>query len=151
MGAVIEDYLELMDEVLETAKSVPLMPGKYVVDVAKLRQCIDDIRANLPQEIKQATTIVMDRSSIIEDAKKQANDIVARAEERAKSLVANSEITKTAEQRAAEIEKQAVAKSKAIKSKTDDYVTTLLTQTEEALNANLSQVRKLRAAVKGSK
>ncbi|MGN0642545.1 MAG: ATPase [Huintestinicola sp.] len=147
--AVIDDYLDMMDDVLDKSKVCIYSPNKNVVDVNQLRHCIDDIRANLPQEIRQATTIVSDRQSIIDDAKRQADDIVRRAEARANALVANNEITKAAEQRAAELEKQAVAKSKAIKTATNDYIADMLSQTESVLAANLTQVKKMRSTVKG--
>ena len=55
----IEELLEEFDEVLESGMK---LPGKRtLVDSDKLRELIDDIRLNMPAEIKQAKNIVNDR------------------------------------------------------------------------------------------
>ena len=41
-----------------------------MVDADKVRDLIDDIRLNIPGEIKQAKAIVSDRAEIIDGAKK---------------------------------------------------------------------------------
>ena len=53
----IDDLLDLMDETLEDAFTVPLT-GKRMVDAERLRDIIDDIRLNMPTEIRQAKAIV---------------------------------------------------------------------------------------------
>ncbi len=148
---MIEDYLELMDDVLDKAQSIPLSGKKALVDVEQLRDCIDKIRLNMPTEIKQAKKIVQERKSIIEEAQKQAEDIVTRAETRAKDLVAQHEITKAAEAKALETEKQAVIKARAVKNATDEYITDMLTKTEEALAASLNAVKRTKSTIKVSK
>ena len=59
-----------------------------MVDVEKVRDIIDDIRLNMPAEIRQAKAIVQDRADIVESAKKEAEAIVKRAEDRARAMVA---------------------------------------------------------------
>lgn len=53
----------------------------------------------MPNEIKQAKSIVSDRADIITTAKKEAEGIVRSAEERARAIVAQEEITKMAQAR----------------------------------------------------
>ncbi len=144
---VIEDYLDAMDEILEKAK--PIFGSKRgMIDVDQIRDCIDHIRMNMPDEIKQAKKIVDERKSIISDANRQAEDIVTRAEARANALVANHEIVKAAEARAAEIEKQAVMKSRNVRTATDEYIIDVLTKTEDTLAANLAAVKRTKGAIK---
>ena len=92
-----------MDEMLDRAWNLPLTGGRCVVDAEKVRDLIDDIRLNMPAEIKQAKQIVADRSDIINVAKTEAETIVRKAEDRAKALVEQEEITKQAQTRAVEI------------------------------------------------
>lgn len=77
----IDDILDAMDEMLDRAWNLPLTGGRCVVDAEKVRDLIDDIRLNMPAEIKQAKQIVADRADIISVAKKEAEDIVRKAEE----------------------------------------------------------------------
>lgn len=65
--------------------------GRCVVDAQKVKECIEDIRLNLPGEIKQAKMIVADRNDIIKSAERQAESALRKAEERARMLVAQEE------------------------------------------------------------
>ena len=67
----IRENLDLIDDILDTALSVPLSRGKSIVDIDKIRDALDDIRLNMPSELKQAKMIVEDRKTIIDDARKR--------------------------------------------------------------------------------
>ena len=95
----IDELLDVMDETLEDALNVPFSGGKRMVDVEKVRELIDDIRLNMPQEIQQAKAVVKDRTQIIDKAKREADMIIKRAEERARTMVAEEAIMKTASRR----------------------------------------------------
>lgn len=93
--------------------SICLSPGgKRMVDVEKVRDIIDDIRLNMPAEIRQAKAIVQDRADIVESAKKEAEAIVKRAEDRARAMVAQEAIVKAAQQKATEILTSAQSQSR---------------------------------------
>lgn len=142
----IEELLEQFDEALDSGMK---MPGKrVVVNAESLRAVIDDIRLNIPSEIKQARGIVADRSDIITNAKREADSIIRGAEERAKAMVSQEEITKLAQEKAAEIIANAQAKSRDMRKAAQDFVDDLMKRTDEGLTANLSEVRKTRAALK---
>lgn len=55
----LDELLEQFDEVLDSGIKIP--GKKTVVDIEKLRAVVDDIRLNIPAEIKQAKGIVADR------------------------------------------------------------------------------------------
>lgn len=145
---IIDDILEMMDDLLDNAASVPFSVKKSIVDCDLMRDYINEIRLNLPQEIKQAKLIVRDRQQIINDANKEADNIIRRAEDRAKLLVSNEEITKAAKAGAVNITNQAQAKAKEIKSAADSYIDKVLLKAEEGLQASLADVRKTRQAVR---
>ncbi|MEG2039175.1 MAG: ATPase, partial [Oscillospiraceae bacterium] len=65
----IDQLLDAIDDMLEEAWDFPLSRGKSLVNVEQFRSYIDDIRLNLPGEIKQAKMIVSDRAEIIATAK----------------------------------------------------------------------------------
>ena len=68
----IEEILDELDDMLEEAWSLPLSGGKCVVDAERMKRCLEDIRLNMPSEIKQAKLIVTDRNDIIQTAEKQS-------------------------------------------------------------------------------
>ena len=69
----MEELLEQIDEALDDGTK--LFGRKTVVDVEKIRALIDELRLNMPSEIKQARGIVADRADIITNAKKEAEYI----------------------------------------------------------------------------
>ncbi len=145
---MLEDYIDEMSEILDRAQKAPFSGKKVMVDGELLDHCIANIRMNLPSEIKNARKIVQERKTIIEDAKKQADEIITRAESRAIALTDNHEITKAAEARAMEIQKQAMAKAKAVKNAADEYIMGILGKTEAVLAESLNSVRRTKTTIK---
>jgi F0F1-type ATP synthase membrane subunit b/b' len=147
----IEEILEKMDDLIDNAMQIPLSGGKCVVNADKIRDFIDDIRLNMPMEIKQARAIVSDRTDIIENAKKEADVIVARAEDKARLIVSESEIVKRSNEKANEIMTNANQKSKELKVAATDFAENVFKATEEMLVASMGEVKKARQSVKGTR
>lgn len=142
----VDELLEQFDEALDSGVKIP--GKKTIVDVEKLRAVVDDIRLNIPGEIKQARGIVADRAEIITTAKREADDIIKSAEERAKAIVAQEHIVKLAQEKAQEIIASAQSKSREMRKAAQDFVDDIMRRTDEGLTANLGEVRKTRAALK---
>ena len=147
----IETILDTMDEMLEKAWGVPLSGGKCMVDSEKLRDMIDEIRLNLPTEIRQAKAIAADRNNILLAARNEAEGIIRRAEERAKSLVAQEEIVRAANEKATETLNAAQAKSKEMRQAAFDFSEEMLGKIEQSAMACLSNVRDTKQALKTNK
>ncbi len=143
----IDDLLDLMDETLEDAFTVPLS-GKRMVDAEKMRDIIDDIRLNMPTEIRQAKAIVQDRAEIVEGARKEAEGIIRKAEERAKVIVSEQQIVKASEQRASEVMRQATQGAKEMRSSVNHYCENILHQAEEQLVKSMNEVKSVRSSIR---
>ena len=142
----IEELLEEFDEVLEGGMK---LPGKRtLLDADKIRELVDDIRLNMPAEIKQAKSIVNDRTEIITRAKAEADEILKQADERAQQMVAQENITRLAQEKAQEIVMSAQSKSREMRKAAQEFVDDLMRRADEGLTANLAEVRKTRASLK---
>ena len=141
----VNELLDTIEDTLEESTSMPLSGGKRLVDVEKVRDYLDDIRANLPGELRQAQQIVNDRAQIVDTANAQAQAIVKKAEERARILVSDAEIVKAAQQCAAEITAAAQSESRTLRQTVTDYCDNMLKTTEEAMVENAAQVKNVRA------
>ena len=141
----VNELLDTIEDTLEESTSMPLSGGKRLVDVEKVRDYLDDIRANLPGELRQAQQIVNDRAQIVDTANAQAQAIVKKAEERARILVSDAEIVKAAQQRAAEITAAAQSESRTLRQTVTDYCDNMLKTTEEAMVETAAQVKNVRA------
>ena len=137
----IDEILEMMDELLDKATSVPFTNKKSLVDVDQLREYIDNIRYNLPTEIRKAKEMVADRSNIIEE-------VIKKAEERAKVLVSKEEIIKQAQAAANEISQQARMMDANIKKAMIERMDSILSESEKAVTKSLSEIKHMRDTIK---
>ena len=141
----VTELLDTIEDALEESAGMPLSGGKRIVDVEQIRDYLDEIRANLPGELRQAQQIVNDRAQILESANAQAQVIVKKAEERARVLVSEAEIVRAAQQRAAEITSAAQSESRTLRQTVTDYCDNMLKNTEDTMTENAAQVRSVRA------
>lgn len=143
----IEDLLEMLDDTIDDAFTVPLT-GKRMVDADKLRDIIDDIRVNMPPEINQAKAIVRDRAEIISSANQEADNVMRKAEARARVIMSEQEIIKTANKRANEILTTAQKHAKEMRMSVVNYCDSLLKKTEEVYTKDLNDIKKLRSSLR---
>ena len=134
----VNELLDTIEDLLEESTGMPLSGGKRIVDVEQIRDYLDDIRANLPVELRQAQSIVSDRAQLIESAN-------AKAEERARILVSEAEIVRAAQQRASEIVSAAQTEARTVRQTVTDYCDNMLKTTEETMSENAAQVKNVRA------
>ncbi len=147
----IETILDTIDEMLEKSWGVPLSGGKCVVDAEKIRDLIDEVRLNLPSDLKQAKAVVADRNKIILDARNEAESIIKRAEERAKVLVSEEEVVRVANEKATETLNLAQTKSKEMRQAAFDFSEDMLQKIEKAATECLGSIKETRQALKNTK
>ena len=97
--------LELLDEIediIDTASGFPLT-GKIMVDASEILEIVKEIRVELPDEIQQAQWIKQERQRILDEAKKEYEDILNKAQQQAEALIENDDIVIRAKKRADEI------------------------------------------------
>ncbi len=144
----IEDLLNKLDDLVDKSWSLPLTGGKRAVDSEKVREIIDDVRLNIPLEIRQAKAIVADRTEIIVTAKREADNIIRVAEERARHLVSQEEIVKQANEKATETMSNAQQRVREMRQAASEFSETMLRRSEEGLSASLLEIRQARQALK---
>ncbi|MBD9003998.1 MAG: ATPase, partial [Faecalibacterium prausnitzii] len=128
--------------------NVPLSGGKRIVNVEQIRDYLDEVRAALPGELRQAQQIVNDRAQIVDSANAQAQAIVKKAEERARILVSDAEIVKAAQQRASEITSAAQTEARTLRQTVTDYCENMLRTTEDTMVENAAQVKNIRNSLR---
>ena len=73
--------IDKLDDLVHNAKTVP-MTGTVRVDKEEIYDILDQMRATIPEEIKQARWIVKERQEMLAEAKREAERIVKEARER---------------------------------------------------------------------
>ncbi|MDD6709483.1 MAG: ATPase [Ruminococcus sp.] len=147
----VEDLINELEDMMNDAKVLPLTGGKAVVDTEAVLDILDDIQDALPGEVRQAKSIVADRSQILAEAKKEAEEIIRAGEEKKKQLVAEDKITKQAQAQAADILSDAKKKSSEMKKAANGYVTDLMKRADETLTDLTNEIRKTRQDIQAQK
>ena len=150
MSKNIEDILEQLDDMLDAAWAMPLSGGKVVLNGDRVRDLLDDIRASLPSEIRQAKAIVQDRTEIVNNAKKEAEGIIRNAEERRNQILSHEEIVVQAQEKANEIHVQTQKRAREMRRNAQEFTEDILRRTEEALTQQVSQVRQARISLRSN-
>ncbi len=144
----LDMLIDELQEIVDTSSKVPFLGGRKAVNIERLQEIVDEMRTNMPQEVRQAKNIAADRSNILAKSKQEAETIVQQAEERAKGMVERSEITRQAQMRAAEIIQKANEEANAIKKAASDYVDDIMRKAESSLSSNLASLKKTRQSFK---
>ncbi len=133
--------IDRIEELIDNGRNVPFSNGR-IVDADKIYEIIDEVRAQFPDELKQARWIVKERQEMVEEAEKEANRILEEARDRAQALAAEQEIVKLAESQAAEILDNARAREREIRLGAEDYADEILKTLETNLEKFISAVQR---------
>ena len=139
--------LETLEDILERSKTLPFTE-KAVIDKEEFFEIIKEIRIKLPDELKQAKWVKEERERILEQANKEANDVVKEAENRIISMIDEHEITKKAYEQKAEIIEAANEMSREISNGTKEYADNVLQGIEVALEDALKIIQNNRKELK---
>lgn len=146
----VEEILEELEDTLKDAWNLPLSGGKAFVNAEKITELINEMRDELPNELRQAKAIIADRAQIVNDARTEGESIVLAAEKKAMLMVERDEIVKQAEKKAEEILLEAKKKSRDMKQATNEYVDDVIKRTDEVLTEAIADLRRTRQSIKNT-
>src|SRR5918997_706786 len=132
--------IDKLDDTIHNAKPVPLT-DQVRVDKEEIYDILDQMRATIPEEIKQARWIVKERQEMLAEAKREAERIVKEARERQRNLIGEQEVTKQAERAAEEIIEDARAREREIRLDAGDYADYTLNPLEVTLPKFIAAVQ----------
>ncbi len=144
----IMTVIDKLEDVVARSKKMPLT-SSVIINEQKIYEIIDELRATLPDELKQARWIVKERQEMLEEAEKEANRILEDTREQAKALASETEVVKLAEQQAAEILDKARAHEREIRLGAEDYADEMLANLEVNLGKLLAAVQRGRDRLQG--
>lgn len=145
MTASIEQLLEQLYGEIEEAKPMPLSSDKCVIDRDRILDMIDDVKAEMPAEIKRAEDMVANRSEYMAEAQREAEALRKEAKEYALSLVNEDAIVREARQIADDMIADAEEKCRMLKSAASEYCEDALRRMEDAVADAYDEVKESRA------
>lgn len=145
MASGVEELLDMLFEMVDEAKNMPLSSDKCVLERGRALDLIDDIRAQFPVELGEAKKLVASRNDYIAAAKREAEVIRKQAEAEAQRMLAEESVLNQAKQRSAELMRQAEERSRELKRSANEYCEDALRRTEEAVAEAYDEIKKSRA------
>ena len=145
MASNIDDLLELLYTEIEEAKSPAFNADKAVIDRDRVLDMIDDVKAEIPVEVKRAQDLVANRNDFIASAKREADEIRDKAKDYAKDLLEKETVVQEAQERADEIIASAEEKSRVLQRAANEYCEDALRRLEEAVTDVYEEVKRAHA------
>lgn len=144
----ISTLIDRLEDMVTTAKKVPFGAG-VIINEQRIFEFVDEMRASLPDELKEARWIVKEKNEILAEAEKEANAIIEEAKRRALDMTSDTEIVKLSEAQASEILSNAKEKEREIRLGAEDYADEMLANLEVNLGKLLSAVQRGRDRLQG--
>ena len=141
----VQRLLDTLYELIDGAKNAPLSSDKCMVNRDEALDMLDEIRAQLPVELKRAQELIRAKDEYVEAAKRDVDRMMQKAELDAKSKVSESEVLATAREKGHEIIRRAEDRSREMYRVANDYTEDALRRTEEAIQMALDEIKQSRA------
>jgi F0F1-type ATP synthase membrane subunit b/b' len=116
-----------------------------VIERDRVLDMIDDVKAELPVELKRARDLLADKESYIASAKRDVETMRKKAEDYANHLVDKDVVVREAQERADEIIAEAEDMCRTLKNAASEYCEDTLRRMEEAVADAYDEVKQSRA------
>ena len=133
--------IDKLDDLVHNAKAVPLT-DQVRIDREEIYDILDQMRATIPEEIKQARWIVKERQEMLAEAKREQDRLLQEAREQAVREASQTEIVKLAERQAQEIIDEARRSAREMRLEMEDWADGMLATLETNLDKFLVAVRR---------
>lgn len=144
MATTAEEKLAQLRQLVLNARSMP-MSASCVINRGEVLDAIDEVIANLPDEIAGAQQVIDEKQTAIAEGEAEADRIREEARARADQLARDSEVVRVAEEIAAKVKADAEAEAEALRRETDLFIDSRMASFESVLHKTTSQVHTARA------
>lgn len=142
--------IDMIYERIEEAKAPALKPNMSIVDRNEILDLLDELRAQLPVELRRAQELLAAREKFVDEAKRDVERMMRQAELEAKTKVSDSEVLYAAREKARQIIATAEERSRQLYQVANEYAEDVMARTEEAVQAALDEVKESRVRFRGA-
>ena len=145
MANDVQNLLDMLYTMVDEAKNAPLSSEKCVINRDEALDLLDEIRGQLPNELKRAQELIHARDEFVAAAKRDANRLMEQAEFDAKTKISDSEILMAARKKGHDIIAHAEERCREMYRTTNEYTEDALRRTEDAVQMALKEVQDSRS------
>lgn len=135
----ILELLEYLEEMINDATKIPIA-GKVMIDKKEFLEIIDQITHYLPDKIKKAEWVMMEKNRILTEAQNEYDVLKKETMKIMKQNVENHDIVREAKLRANEIIALAQRDAKAIRLGSREYSNEILGQLDRELEIKKNEL-----------
>ena len=137
------DILHLIDRLEEQLNQSRPFPFTHniIVDEDRILDLIDQMRMAIPEEVKKAQQVLVQKDRILAQAQEEATRTLAIAREKAEQIIERDAIVQAANARAEQLLNKAKSEIDTSRREADDYVMDTLRRLEMEIERSLNQVR----------
>ena len=140
--------IDMLYEKVEDAKAPALKPNMSMVDRDEILDLLDELRAQLPVELRRAKELLAAREKFVEDAKRDVDRMMRQAELEAKSKMiaadASPDMLSAAREKSRGMIAHAEERCRRMYQVTNEYTEDALARAEEAMQMALDEVKQSR-------
>lgn len=145
MATGVEELLEMLFNMIDDAKSMPLTSDKCIIERDKALDLLDEIREQFPMELSEARKLVAARAEYIASAKREGELIRKQAEDQARQILAEDELLAQAKLKGNEMIRTAEERSRELRRAANEYCEDALRRTEEAVAEAYNEIKQSRS------
>ncbi|MEX0658677.1 MAG: hypothetical protein WD080_06045 [Egibacteraceae bacterium] len=144
----VESLISKMEHLLAEARPVPLS-SSVMVNRSDFDELIAELRAGLPEELRQSRWIIKERDEVLAQASRESEQIMSDAVRERDRLVGEEEVVRAARREAERILEEAREAATTLRLEAEDYVDGKLATFEITLHKTLKAVEKGRDRLRG--
>lgn len=145
----VDDLIDELFAMIDESKTGGIFGGKGL-DKEEAFTILDEIRYNLPRELKEAKKILDNADKILQDANLEANKIIKMAEEEAQTLVSEHNITRLAQMMEENKRKEMKEYVTEMRDGAINYADSCLLDVEKILQQSLAQINHITKNIEDS-
>ncbi len=145
------DILYLVDRLenlIASSRKMPLM-NQILVKENEILTLVEQMRATIPDEVKQAKRIVQEKERVLAQAQSEAAAILARAREESERAIHREGLLRAAEERSQELIRQANERAHALLQQAEDQCDTLKSESDSYVAETLMNLRDHLTSIEG--
>lgn len=135
-------------QAVEGARSMP-MSASAVINRGEVLDLVEGLEKALDTALLEARAVLADRDAVVDEGRRQADDLLAQARSEREAIVSDTEVYKVAKREAEALLERAEAEAEALRRETDEYVDAKLANFEITLERTTEAVKRGRERLAG--
>src|SRR5205807_8872063 len=123
----IVELVDHLEYLVHRAQRVPFTHN-VMIDEDEILDLLDQIHVNLPEEIKQARTILAEQERLLTEAQQEAARISQTAAQKAEEMMKDHEVTRKAESHGQALVREAQVRADEEQRAADEYAADVMQQ-----------------------